>query len=62
MGCTYMATFSLDKDLSQTDKIIGFSAGHIPPHVRATADGGDAGEDHDQSLSDRKLSCVAILM
>ena len=41
---------------------IEFSAGHIPAHVRAIANGGDAGEDHDQSLSDRELSCVAILM
>ena len=38
-----------------------FSARHIPPHVRTTADGGDAGEDHDQSLSDRELSCVGLM-
>ena len=41
-------------------KSFHFSAGHIPPHVRAAADGGDAGEDHDQGLPDRKLSCAAI--
>ena len=47
---------------NSSSQIIELPARHIPPHVRATANGGDAGEDHDQSLSDRELSCVAILM
>ena len=58
-----MINYDLEHEKNNSSsQFIELSARHIPPHVRATANGGDAGEDHDQSLSDRKLSSVAMLI
>ena len=39
---------------------ISIPARHLPAHLRATTNGRDAGEDHDQSVSDRELICINL--